>query len=281
MYKYLRRVKEIADTTYEEVKKHNAEPSEQPDTQPEQNAVPKTVPRNSVAPSRKPPDPERKLLLELFREFPGLASEEDVSRKDKNQLLALAWEAYRRNEIELIRMQVKDAFFNSLHNNMTRDSGMLGIMANLLNASRNGEAVRWETYCSYARKQMEELGWLEQQANAPVYVSLPDGMPVEELTKHIRKQVVDLRRQPAMTEYLPLYEQMKDLSFAETGQKLSQWYEKAAVVMARGLAHLEPYLRQALEEDYSEFSVSLRDGMTSSVKSDSMESSEKERKKGR
>lgn len=267
-------LKKLFDSTLDSI----SELSEQPGTQPEQKPVPKTVPRSSTAASRKPLDPERKLLLELFREYPRLTAEEDLSRKSKTRLLALAREAYRRNEIELIRIQAQDEFVNSLHNNMTQDFGMLGIMGNLLNASRNGETVRWETYCSYAKRQMEELGWLEQQAKAPICGSLPDGMPVEELTERIRKQMVSLRRQPARTGYLPVYEQLKNLSFAGTEQELSRWYEKTAVVMARGLEQLDPYLRQALEEDYPEFSVSLRDGLTASAKSDSMEPSEKERK---
>lgn len=233
----------------------------------------------SQAKPRKQSDSELELLLKLFREYPELKTgEKDILQINKGELLEQARKVYRSNEKKLNQMQAEDNFINSLHNNMTQGSGMLGIMNNLLNASWNGEAVRWETYCSYARKQMEELGRLEQQAKAQNDGSLPNNMHVKELTEGIRKQMVSLRRRPAQTGYLPVYEQLKNLSFDGTIQELSQWYEEAAGVMARGLEQLDPYLRQALEEDYPEFFVSLRDGMTASAQSDRMESSEAERK---
>lgn len=197
-------------------------------------------------------NPDQKLLM-LFQEYPHLVSNNDVSRKSPKQLRAMAEKIFLRNEEALHDRRAQDAFHSVLHRNMLRESGILGVIHTMLQAAKNRESLRWTTYCSYARRQMEELGELEFACTRSVSSPADSSMlTVQELEQKIRQQLDDLKADPVQTEYLPLYHAIKNVSLEVSGS-LETWYPKAAEQIRKGMDCLAPDLQKELRIIYPEF----------------------------
>ena len=211
---------------------------------------------------RQLPDEEKQTLIYLFKKYPELIkNNKNLMHTDKQQLRQMAEKIFAQNHAQIRKKQAEYDFHRSLHSNMLRETGMLEVMATMLEAARKQETVKWQIFCGYAQQQMTSLLELENAAKCSIQASDKSSkMPIPKLVDEIEQQMLFLRQPLQKSEYLPLYESMKQITFnKECNVSLAEWFEEASILVRQGLAALEPRLRAAILKKYPTLHFSLAD----------------------
>ena len=203
---------------------------------------------SEVRQSSTPPPMEVTPLATFFKNHPGLAEKYGLNRYSPHSLKSAGQACWRAQQKRLQLRREKEAFAEVLHGSMIRETGILALLEQLLEAARLGDQSRWELYRGYLLEQVQALDARKAQLQDTIRQSSAS-MPVteEELVSALELQLQRLSKPAITTEYealLIMVRQIRKLSWS------GHWYAEVSCLLQQELQKLEPELQQALLERF-------------------------------